>query len=431
MKIACLVHTLLEADISQRVAALLTARGHSVTVIHLRREEFSSFYPWMIERFRKTGMDEKSEADGEPVDLLRRLDPDVVTTVDDIDPVYMPWVLAAKAQGIPIVVVQPGIIGEQPFSIRSLKIPLVALGRLARISQDYQTINRTLKRLGHGPLARARWDAKDLWSRFRRGTTAWGQGGGTFVAVSGAFNRDMLIRNGAPPERVRVVGQPRFDPIFDPNPAPDPEVEALRARGKRIVSFLPDASYAHLFNSEEDDRQRALLAIRGAQEFEDALIVIKPHPDEHPSRYQEMIDSGPYRGEVYRGNNLHALIRASELVVTGTSTTGLETILLNKPLVVLQTAKSSFMKEGHEYVPYVASGVALRATSAAEYRDALHALLRGSDAAARLAEGRDAFIAAHAHLPDGRATERLAALVEEAARLKQNGRNLHAPSPQG
>lgn len=426
MKVACLVHTLLEADISQRVASLLAARGHAVTVVHLRREEFSRLYPWMIERFRKAGMEEVSEADGAPVDLLRRLAPDVVTTVDDIDPVYMPWILAAKAQGVPIVLVQPGIIGEQPFSVRTLKVPLVALGRIPRIARDYATINRTLKRLGHGPLARARWDAADLWSRFYRGTSAWGQGGAAYAAVSGSFVRDILVRNGAPPERVRITGQPRFDPVFDARPTPDPEVERLRALGKRIVAFLPDASYQHLFNSEEDDRQRALLAIRGVQGFEDALVVIKPHPDEPAERYQAMIDSGPYRGEVYRGNNLHALIRASDLVVTGTSTTGLETVLLGKPLIVLDVARSSFMKKGHEYMPYVASGVALPVKDEATYRDALASLLRGSEAARRLAEGREAFIAAHAHLPDGRATERVAALVEEAGLTHEKGRKSHA-----
>ena len=137
-------------------------------------------------------------------------------------------------------------------------------------------------------------------------------------------------------------------------------------------------------------------------------LIIKQHPGE-PERYDTMIR------EHLEGYSLDAhivakdadtlgLLAVSDLVLVLNSTTGLEAVALQKPLIVMNLGGQPDIGD------YVQEGVACGVYRSEDLKSTIEQLLHDDTC---LAQNREKFIRRYLHRVDGRATERVVALIEE------------------
>lgn len=144
----------------------------------------------------------------------------------------------------------------------------------------------------------------------------------------------------------------------------------------------------------------------------DARMAIKPHPREDPGLYESLAERWPAHVSLipHGAHELSALIGAADVLVTRFSTTVFEAALLDRPAMTVNLAG------GEDQYPFAAEGAALGVYAEEQLLPTLRRLLRDATARARLARSRRQFLDRHIGPRDGRATERIAALIAERAR---------------
>ena len=427
MKILHLTYTLLDAEIAYMAAQQAQNDGIKCEIITLdiRYDRFSLKFPAMAEKFLTVGISLKHLQDFggyKPVKILRELKPDIVITTDDVDPAYHSFLIASEYLNIPTVIVQPGIIGEQPFSWKNIKIVATAVPNIRRILKDYKNIWISLSEMNYSFLNKAHHVSRDLYSRFYYGTSAYGHWGCTKIAVNGESLKDILIRQGIDPKKIVVTGQPRFDAIHWKAESIDSFTQSLEQvrSSKKILLYLPNALFQHNLCSKQAYEDIHCSIITSCQSLPEVQLVIKPHPEEDPQDYMRLITQNGSDALVYEGNGLYDLIRISDAVITGISTTALQSLLLNKVLLVVDIHDSSYIASGHEYVPYTKNNVAIGIHDSSDYLPMIRKALYDQETQKTLEKNRDEFVHYYAYLQDGLATKRFLDLVTQTIKEDQN-----------
>lgn len=178
---------------------------------------------------------------------------------------------------------------------------------------------------------------------------------GEEICVLAGSVRDRLVAHGRPAAHIHITGNPVFDRLADP---------LLRARGLALRQARRWDSQEG--DSQEGDSQQRVITWASQPEptnpqlprrIEATLIaaletnptwhlVIRPHPSDTyppPAPHPRLTFST-------RADDLHSVLAASDVVVTMTSTVGLEAVLLGKPLVTWD------LSENTKFCPYSAMG---------------------------------------------------------------------------
>jgi hypothetical protein len=181
-------------------------------------------------------------------------------------------------------------------------------------------------------------------------TPMWTASTADYVAVNGEQLERLLLRNGLPRERIKRIGQPRYDG-YDAARA-----EALRADARALLGITDDR-YCVLFATQPNQDAsyvrrvaKAILAAPGAQ------LLLRPHPST-PARARAVLDEMLDWPRVLQAAETDVLqsIAAADLIVVQNSTLALEAALLGKPVI---TADFTGMPQ---VVPYAELGIALDA----------------------------------------------------------------------
>jgi len=146
-----------------------------------------------------------------------------------------------------------------------------------------------------------------------------------------------------------------------------------------------------------------------------ARLVIKLHPSDSPTNirlYRTLVQAGDDRVQVVPHGTLplDELLSSCDLMVTRDSTVVLEANLLDKPVITIN------LSEWDEELPYAATGGALGVYNYEDIGPAIKAVLQDETVRRRLAQTRPDFLLEHTGPRDGRATERIAAIIMQWAR---------------
>jgi len=231
------------------------------------------------------------------------------------------------------------------------------------------------------------------------------------TAVYGPYHKDLLTKVSAYPENsVVVTGQPRYDRLHHMEKIYS-RLSALKEYGissrHRVVLW---ATQCHGLSMEENiSNFRAVLgAIAG---ISNTALIIKQHPGE-AENYTRMIR------DFVRGSKSNVLITSGtsdmyeqlficDLLIAKHSTTVIEAVALDKPVIILNLMG----KEGAEYsVDYVREGIATEVHREEELRPAIEKLLRDDS---ELSRNRKKFIERHLYKIDGKATERVVRIIRQ------------------
>lgn len=233
-----------------------------------------------------------------------------------------------------------------------------------------------------------------------------------FVIVPGEDCRQALVRGGVDPNKILLVGNPKFDIIANMSATEDRGqlCRLLGARPNDLIFLV--ASYI----VAPGTMQWVRALVRQLKMFSGRFkLIIRPHPDESPGEYERILkEEKLLDAAVSRSVPLYRLINASNVVFTGMSTVGSEAVLFDKPLICMNFSDVPYS------VRYDEEGVALLVKREEEILPAVDTILHNKEIRHRLEIARRRFQELYAYKLDGKASERFIKAIRLAI---DRGRN--------
>jgi UDP-N-acetylglucosamine 2-epimerase len=231
------------------------------------------------------------------------------------------------------------------------------------------------------------------------------------AAVMGDYTRRNLIAADADPDSIVVTGQPRYDALL----------RVIQDRGQHRITTsrslgLDSSKKLVLFatqpNEAPDKKVRLVRAVTEAVDsIGDAELLIKIHPRESLAVWNRLIEDAGLRGiRVLQNASIDVLLAACDVLLTRFSTTALEAMLLDKPVVTVN------LDHEPEVYPYASSGAAIGVTRIEDLRPAIEKALFDRAYPHEDVAKRAAFVTDHAYAVDGKAAHRVADLAESILR---------------
>lgn len=228
----------------------------------------------------------------------------------------------------------------------------------------------------------------------------------------GAEQKTTLVAKGASPERVAVTGNPQWDRMatgLDMLPGRD----ACRAEMAAALD-LPSDEFWVTFTSQTNSRPFFPDILAAVRALPGAVLIVKVHPAEGIQDYP-IPAADQMRCRIVKAVDLHTLLRASDVVLTYTSTTNLEALAVGTPLCVVDFVPNPEMPHRIELTAY---GIP-KAQNSEQLQELLSRLQEeDSDWRSELLKGGRRALEDYAHSLDGQATQRvmraLLALAGEA-----------------
>jgi hypothetical protein len=235
------------------------------------------------------------------------------------------------------------------------------------------------------------------------------------VAVGGPAQRDWFLRHGVPPERLVVTGNPAWDALAPP-PGPRPSLDlppgpVVTVAGSWIGG---NSAYRAFTRHDQDRRMRACLAAVGRLQARDPALrlVVKVHPSApagEEARLAALAAESGARTDLVARDRRAEILAASDALLTLPSTIAIEAILAGTPVVAAD-------------VRYAGDAVLSAPAEPEALAAALVHAVDGWRASPEFARRRRDFLARYNGPSDGRAGERVIALVERLAGLRDAGR---------
>lgn len=239
------------------------------------------------------------------------------------------------------------------------------------------------------------------------------------IAVFGDSSKDLFVNYGSySPDKVVVTGQPKIDylaqadKIFDKNKL----YNKLRINpNEKIVVWT---TQTHALTLDEN-RKNISCVYNTVKLLKNIQLIIKLHPDEDQ------------KAPLYKENKLikpmiiaakdadtNELLYACDTMITKNSTTALEAMILNKPVIILNLAGQP------DHVPYAESGAAAGVYKEEDLLTTLKKLSYDITFRKKLEDDRKRFVYEYAFIPDGQASKRVVDLImqmiEESKRENDN-----------
>ncbi len=189
--------------------------------------------------------------------------------------------------------------------------------------------------------------------------TPRGGSGAAAFALWGETSREYFAGRGVPPERLHVTGAPRLDPIVNRDWTEEAAAVRHRLGGEiEILLFLSnpidDLGYTTATGKDDLIVEFARATAPRAEANPRFRLVIKLHPRESEEALARRLERLAHYDSIVLTTHepLYPLLAASRAAVTFASTVGLEAMLLDVPLGILEIPGHGFVHD------YVASGAA-------------------------------------------------------------------------
>jgi hypothetical protein len=228
----------------------------------------------------------------------------------------------------------------------------------------------------------------------------------TKTALYGQFYERILIEHSAyPKSRLVVTGQPRYDVLRHANEIYDKREFCQRYNldsKTRIVLIVTQP-----FPVKKARTEFVIPTSQALDQIPNLQIVVKPHPSESSDFYKELLTKQGIAATVLspKSDTVEAIF-ACDLFIAVNSTTIIEALILNKPVVVINL--SNFP----EVLPWVSDGAVVEVTNPNDLRAIFRRVLDDEKFLQAHSDGRKRFLEGQIYKDDGRATERVIAVLE-------------------
>lgn len=227
------------------------------------------------------------------------------------------------------------------------------------------------------------------------------------TALYGTYHKELLTNVSAYPKNsVVVTGQPRYDILYHVNEIYNKEQFLKKYNINKNHKIILWTTQCHGI-SDEENKKNFKAMFESFKNITEVTLIIKQHPGEG-KKYTKMIKNAlkdynlntvipPKRSDTYEQ------LYVCDIMVTKNSTTAMEAVALNKPVIVLNLSGEP------DAIEYVEEGVALGVYDEKELKPTIEKLLKDDS---ELAENRDKYIQKYLYKVDGKSTERVVRLIE-------------------
>lgn len=300
--------------------------------------------------------------------MIETENPDLILLVNEYGPFELSLVVAGKIKNIPVLTVQHGIITPTHDGYIHSKDELSTNGSIK--SPYYPIPDKT--------------------------------------AVFGTYHKDLLTKVSAYPENsVVVTGQPRYDILYHANEIYNKEQFLKKYNINKNHKIVLWTTQCHGLSDDENNAN--FKAMFGTlQNLQDVTLILKQHPGEG-KKYTKMIEDALKYCHLNivippKDSDTYEQLYVCDLMITRHSTTAMEAVALNKPVIVLNLSGKP------DIINYVEEGVALGVYRENNLKIAIEKLL---DDDSELAENRRSYIEKYLYKIDGKSTERVVQLIKK------------------
>jgi CDP-glycerol glycerophosphotransferase (TagB/SpsB family) len=233
-----------------------------------------------------------------------------------------------------------------------------------------------------------------------------------YFLVSGTKFKD-LKKNTKDSKEIIVTGQPRYDILSHADKIYDKNKIFKQLNLDSSKKMILWTTQTHGFPLDEN-KKNIFVVYNVVKSLKNVQLVIKLHPaeDQNASQYKK---DKPFEPVIIGGKaDTYGLLYACDLMITRHSTTAMEAVALNKPVIILNLSGEP------DPVDYVKEGVALGVYKEEDLKPAIEKLLKDDS---ELAKNRGRYIEKYLYKIDGKATERVVNLImqriEESRRKKE------------
>jgi glycosyltransferase involved in cell wall biosynthesis len=234
------------------------------------------------------------------------------------------------------------------------------------------------------------------------------------TCVYGQYHYDLLTKDSIyEPDQVIVTGQPRYDILYniDKTYSKKRFLEKYGINPEHKIVLWTTQSHGM---SDEENAKNLVAMFKAMQNLKNTTLILKQHPGERKKdtkQIKQYLNAYKINALLMdKKSNTYEQIFVCDLVITKNSTTAMEAVALNKPVIVLNLGGAP------DVVDYVELGVALGVYRGEDLKPAIENLLKGDT---DLAKNRNKYIEKYLYKIDGKATERVVKLVEEIIRKRR------------
>jgi CDP-glycerol glycerophosphotransferase (TagB/SpsB family) len=237
------------------------------------------------------------------------------------------------------------------------------------------------------------------------------------TCVYGQYYYDLLTKNSIyEPEQVVITGQPRYDVLYHADKLYSKEKFLKRYNINHFHKIVLWTTQCHGISNEENKKN--FKSVFGTmQHLKDVTLIIKQHPGEG-KRYTKMIKDYLDRYKIDavitpESSDTYEQLFVCDLMITRHSTTAMEAIALNKPVIILNLSGEP------DLVDYVGQSVALGVYKEEDFKPAIEKILKDDS---ELAKNRGRYIEKYLYKIEGKATERVVNLISRVIgeRMEKN-----------
>jgi len=229
-------------------------------------------------------------------------------------------------------------------------------------------------------------------------------GAASNIAIFGEFTKNILLKRGISKKKIVITGNPLFDKLINFTYNKKEILKKLELNpAKKIIVFasqpLPDL----------EERKRIFIAVTEVlKTIHDVQIVVKPHPAEMEDFYKNIdIPNTADSVIITKKVDLYGLLYSCDLLITGFSTTALEAMILNKPVITVNFSGKS------DIMPYAKSGAAIGVYKEEDLLNAVRNIINNEGVVEKLTNNRRQFVYEHAFKTDGNASKRVLNYIEQ------------------
>ena len=303
--------------------------------------------------------------------------PDVILLIDEYNPIGRATVVAGNVCNVPTIAMQHGVFG------------LTAPGYRHNLNEISTTDDDNIH---HCPLP-------------------------DITAVFGPHYQKLLYKIGNYPKgHVIVTGSPRYDYIINtPNDFNSLKIHTQLELNlnKKLIVYTSQP-----IGKMENDRILSCI-LKSMINFPNAQLVIKMHPSERLVNKELLTKFDLERVTIIKTIDIYELLNACDVMITPFSTTALEAMILDKPVITINLSGLP------DKIPYAKSGAAIGVYNEEELTPALKTIFEDEAVKQELALKRKDFVFEHAYEMDGQAAKRIVKLIGKIiiGRDDKNNRN--------
>lgn len=232
--------------------------------------------------------------------------------------------------------------------------------------------------------------------------------------VYGPWIKNILVQEfGHPKKRIVVTGQPRYDILK--------KAENIFSRERFCQRFGIDSKkLLVLINTQpfSFERRETFLRtlLKELEKIKNIEIVIKPHPVEDEKWHKKIAKEEDVRVIVLpRASNTYEALYACDVMITVSSTTVLEAMILDKDVII-----ANLIKDPSASI-FARGGGAVSVKERKDLTTTVKKTLYNKRIKEKLKKGRKRFVYQHTYKQDGKATERVINLIKKMIDKSKGG----------